>query len=143
MAENTNQNGGNGNNFLLGAIVGGVIGAAVSLLVAPKAGRELRQDLTGQCQNVGSKSKELYGSVSEKGKVLYGTVSEKGKEVAGRAKELANNVATDVKSWKQAKNEISISGDKEADTLEASAADSEESNEEPTSQDPEKSATIN
>jgi gas vesicle protein len=33
-------------NFVIGAIVGGLIGAGLALLFAPKSGAELRQDIT-------------------------------------------------------------------------------------------------
>jgi len=42
-----------GMGFYKGVLIGGVIGAVVSLLFAPKSGRELRSD-------IGRKSKELY-----------------------------------------------------------------------------------
>ncbi|MGJ7912860.1 YtxH domain-containing protein [Neobacillus sp. LXY-1] len=47
------------NHFLLGAIVGGVVGAATALLLAPKAGKELRNTLTGQAGNLLEKTEPL------------------------------------------------------------------------------------
>lgn len=44
--------------FVLGAIIGGAIGAITALLLAPKSGRELRQELA-------QKSNELYGLASD------------------------------------------------------------------------------
>ncbi|MCX7737046.1 MAG: YtxH domain-containing protein [Candidatus Kapabacteria bacterium] len=44
--------------FVIGAIIGGAIGAITALLLAPKSGRELRQDLA-------QKSNELYGLASD------------------------------------------------------------------------------
>lgn len=44
--------------FVIGAIIGGAIGAITALLLAPKSGKELRQELA-------DKSSELYGLASE------------------------------------------------------------------------------
>lgn len=39
-------------NFLIGAIVGGLIGAGLGLLFAPKSGIELRQDIVDYADQV-------------------------------------------------------------------------------------------
>jgi len=66
-----------GMGFYKGVLIGGVIGAVVSLLFAPKSGRELRTD-------IGRKSKELYDDA--KGFIAKGRekLSEIGHETDGR-----------------------------------------------------------
>ena len=66
-----------GMGFYKGVLIGGVIGAVVSLLFAPKSGRELRAD-------IGRKSKELYDGAE--GFIAKGRekLSEIGHEVDGR-----------------------------------------------------------
>ncbi len=44
--------------FVIGAIIGGAIGAITALLLAPKSGKELRQEIA-------EKSNELYGLASD------------------------------------------------------------------------------
>jgi gas vesicle protein len=39
-------------NFVIGAIVGGLVGAGLALLFAPKSGLELRQDITEYADQV-------------------------------------------------------------------------------------------
>jgi gas vesicle protein len=39
-------------NFLIGAIVGGLVGAGLALLFAPKSGVELRQDISDYADQV-------------------------------------------------------------------------------------------
>jgi gas vesicle protein len=39
-------------NFVIGAIVGGLVGAGLALLLAPKSGTELRQDITDYADQV-------------------------------------------------------------------------------------------
>ena len=49
-------------SFLFGAIVGGVIGAAAALFLAPKTGKEMREDFTTQASQLkekGLKSAQL------------------------------------------------------------------------------------
>ncbi|WP_433943738.1 YtxH domain-containing protein [Paenibacillus sp. SN-8-1] len=52
-------------NFWLGALVGSVIGSAAALLLAPKKGSELRKDIADGARQVGDKSREVAGKVSE------------------------------------------------------------------------------
>ena len=51
--------------FLKGLFVGGLIGAGLALLYAPKSGRETRKDIA-------RKSRELYDEGRDKAKKLYG-----------------------------------------------------------------------
>lgn len=39
-------------NFIIGAIVGGLVGAGLALLFAPKSGTELRQDINDYADQV-------------------------------------------------------------------------------------------
>lgn len=58
MNDINNQQGSYTKGFVIGAIIGGAIGAITALLLAPKSGRELRQELA-------EKSNELYGLASD------------------------------------------------------------------------------
>ncbi len=51
-----------------GTIIGSVVGATASLLLAPKGGKELRQDLSQQSKVVLDKGKDLKDRTSEKSK---------------------------------------------------------------------------
>ena len=42
------DNGINTKDFLIGALVGGIVGAVTALLLAPKSGKEMRSDLNFQ-----------------------------------------------------------------------------------------------
>ncbi|MBH5319959.1 YtxH domain-containing protein [Paenibacillus sp. GSMTC-2017] len=52
-----------GNGILIGAVVGGVVGAATALLLAPKSGERLRADLSNQIQAIGKRTIELKESI--------------------------------------------------------------------------------
>ena len=53
-------------DFVIGAFVGGIVGAAAALLLAPKAGSELRNDVAVQAVTLKEKSVELSGTAKEK-----------------------------------------------------------------------------
>lgn len=53
-------------DFVIGALVGGIVGAAAALLLAPKAGSELRNDVAVQAVSLKDKSVEFSGSAKEK-----------------------------------------------------------------------------
>jgi hypothetical protein len=46
--------------------LGGLIGAAVAMLTAPKAGKETRQQIKGLADDVKEKAGAIYGQVKEK-----------------------------------------------------------------------------
>jgi gas vesicle protein len=55
-------------SVLLPMLAGGVIGAGIALLLAPKSGMEVREDL----KRLAASTKDRVSSAVEKGKVLYG-----------------------------------------------------------------------
>jgi gas vesicle protein len=54
------------NHFLLGALIGGLAGAAAALLFAPKSGRELRNTLNVQAGSIMEKTTQMRETVSNK-----------------------------------------------------------------------------
>lgn len=84
-------------SFLLGAVVGGVIGAATALFLAPKTGKEMRDDLSTQAGQIKEKSIELSSIAKEKA-TEYGSVAkEKASEYGEIAKDKANEFAATAK----------------------------------------------
>jgi gas vesicle protein len=62
---------GKGKAFVAGAIIGGIVGAAVALLTAPRTGRELREELGINLEKAREKGKELIDVMkSQAGDVL-------------------------------------------------------------------------
>ena len=55
-------------SVLVPFLVGGVMGAGIALLLAPKSGRELRKDI----RDIASDTREKISTTVEKGKELYG-----------------------------------------------------------------------
>ncbi len=54
-------------SILVPFLVGGLVGAGVAFLLAPKAGKELRKDI----KEIASDTRETIGSAIDKGKELY------------------------------------------------------------------------
>ncbi len=72
---------------LLGAfLLGGLVGAAVALLTAPKSGKETREEISRWAQDTTEKTKERL-------EVLSREATEKVKKVAGEAQEKVRGVA--------------------------------------------------
>ncbi len=72
------QRDGMGKGLLLGFVVGGIAGAITALLLAPKPGKELREDikkksseLKDNAKRMVSRAKELTKSAVRKGEEIY------------------------------------------------------------------------
>lgn len=112
----------NGKDFLLGAFVGGVIGALAALLLAPKSGRELREDISEQYHQVSEKTKvlasdmsrksqQIVHDVSEKTQAIAQEVSAKGQELAHKAKEIGTKVAEEIREWNESRKQTASAKD--------------------------------
>lgn len=77
-------------DFVIGALVGGIVGAAVGLLLAPKTGKDLRSDVVYQASQI-----------RQKGLVLTSTAKEKTVQLSSQIKEQSSNLVEKVKSKKE------------------------------------------
>lgn len=73
-------------DFVIGALVGGIVGAAVGLLLAPKTGKDLRSDVAQQAVNI-----------RQKGLVLTSTAKEKTVQLSNQIKEQSSQLVDKVK----------------------------------------------
>lgn len=75
--------------FLIGTVVGAVVGAATALFLAPKTGKEMRQDLSTQAVQLKDKSIEI-STVAKDKAAEYSTVAkDKATEYSNVAKDKA------------------------------------------------------
>lgn len=79
-------------SFLLGALIGGVIGAATALFLAPKTGKEMRDDLSTQANQLKDKSIELSSIAKDKATEYSSVAKDKANEFASTAKEKTEEV---------------------------------------------------
>ena len=77
------ENEGGSGGFMMGLLTGTVLGAGLGMLLAPKAGTELRGAIGEQARNLGSKASEQYRRASESA----GTWAEKGREFVDRTRD--------------------------------------------------------
>ena len=57
----------NSKDFMIGALIGGIVGAAVALFLAPKSGRELRSDINEGARYLSDKTEKMRQTAVEKG----------------------------------------------------------------------------
>ena len=61
----------NNRDLLAGLFIGGLIGAALGILNAPKSGKEMRDEIAGKANELLDKTKEEYEKAIERSKAAY------------------------------------------------------------------------
>ncbi|MDQ0220324.1 YtxH domain-containing protein [Peribacillus cavernae] len=90
----------NSKDFIIGALVGGMVGAATALFMAPKSGKDLRNDLNVQAKNLSEKTEKIRQVAMEKGGSLAETAKEKTNVVTDMVTNKSADLMTKVKSMK-------------------------------------------
>lgn len=83
-----------GSGFVMGLLAGTVLGAGLGMLLAPKAGTELRGTIGEQARTFGSKASEQYRRASE----TANGWAERGRELVDKARDTAARTAEEVRS---------------------------------------------
>jgi gas vesicle protein len=83
-------------DLLKGLIVGGLIGAALGILYAPKSGKETREDIAHKTEELLNKAKEEYEKAVEKSKLAYESATKRLQELELSAKEKVGEVESKV-----------------------------------------------
>jgi len=78
---NENESAGSG-MFLLGAAAGALVGAAVALLLAPKAGTEVRQDINAGWSSLREAAARRYREMADRAGVQLENIEEKADQLA-------------------------------------------------------------
>src|SRR3954471_21191946 len=74
---------GGGGSFVMGLLTGTVLGAGLGILFAPKAGSELRSQLSEQAGNLANQAQDGVRKASESA----GEWADRGREMYGKAKD--------------------------------------------------------
>lgn len=86
----------NTKDFLIGALIGGVVGAAAALFLAPKSGRDIRHEISTQALTLKEKTGQLREVAVNKGTEIAEVAKEKttsfGQTVSKQSNELMNKV---------------------------------------------------
>jgi gas vesicle protein len=84
----------NSKDFLIGALVGGIIGAAAALFLAPKSGAELRGDVSTQAIQLKEKTVDLSSTAREKTSQLSSQLKEKSGPLVDKVKSIKSKTPT-------------------------------------------------
>ena len=87
--------GSGGAGFMLGLLTGTVLGAGLGMLLAPKAGAELRGAIGEQAKTWGNVANEQYRKASE----TAGTWAEQGRDLVNKAREVVTRGADEARSY--------------------------------------------
>lgn len=97
------------NKLLLGTLIGGAVGVVSTLLLAPKTGVKMREDLSTKYREINEKTKKIATNVGEKTQEIakvMGTQASDMIDKASNLKDSANEVKTTMQeAWRAAKEE--------------------------------------
>jgi len=79
-------------DLVKGLVIGGLIGAAIGILFAPKSGKETRQDIADKTDELLSRAKEEYEKALEKSKAAYDVAVTRLKSAEGTAREKVEEI---------------------------------------------------
>jgi gas vesicle protein len=97
--QNVNETSGS-KEFLMGAIIGGLVGAATALFLAPKSGKEMRTDINTQAENLKGKTSQLYDVAKTKSTELAEVAKLKSSSIGQAVSKQSNDIMSKVKSVK-------------------------------------------
>lgn len=81
-----------GSDFVKGMLLGGLVGAALGILFAPRSGKETREDLAEMADEFLARAKDEYDVALEKSRRTYETAVKRLKELEKSALEKAGDV---------------------------------------------------
>lgn len=74
-------------DFLKGLVIGGLVGAVIGILYAPKSGKETREEIGKKAEELLAKAKEEYEQTLEKSRKTYETAVSRLKKIEEAARE--------------------------------------------------------
>src|SRR3989442_11781816 len=82
--------GGGGTGFMMGLLTGTVLGAGLGMLLAPKAGAELRGQVAEQARNLTNRAADQYNTFSNLAADQYKKAGETASEWADKGREFVD-----------------------------------------------------
>lgn len=86
---------GSGAGFVMGLLAGTVLGAGLGMLLAPKAGADLRGQIGHQAREIGNRASEQYRRATQ----TATDWAERGREMVGQAREAGSRVAEEARGY--------------------------------------------
>jgi gas vesicle protein len=97
-------------DFVKGLFIGGLIGAVLGILYAPKSGKETREDIARKTEDLMAKAREEYDLALEKSKKAYEAALKRLKEAEISAKKKVEEVESKVEALTESGKETFIDG---------------------------------
>ena len=91
----------NSKDFMIGALIGGMLGGAVALLLAPKSGKELRNDINGGAKYISDKTEKFRQTAIDKGTELAEVAKVKTNTLSEKVSKQSATILENVKNVKQ------------------------------------------
>lgn len=88
----------NGKDFIIGSLVGGLVGAATALFLAPKSGKEIRDNLSEQASVMKNRTGKLTNDALEKSSGLASLAKEKTSSLSQVVTEQSSQIMDKVRS---------------------------------------------
>ena len=107
----------NTKDFLIGTLVGGIVGALTALFLAPKSGKELREDLNDQAYLLREKTESLRETAIEKSSEITSTVKDKTSALSKKVSEQSQGLVNKVKGIKADVEDEQSEGENAIDQL--------------------------
>lgn len=90
-----NEGAGGGGSFVMGLLTGTVLGAGLGMLFAPKAGSEMRNQISEQASNIANTASEGYRRASETANDL----ANRGRDMYDKAREAVSRGADEAQRY--------------------------------------------
>jgi len=103
---------GGGGGFMMGLLTGTVLGAGLGMLLAPKAGSELRGQIGEQARNIGNMANDQYRKASE----AASGWAERGRDMVNQARDAVNRGAEEARGYAGATTGSTSSYDRDRGT---------------------------
>lgn len=84
MTRWNDQDAASNGNFLLGALAGALVGAGIALLMAPKSGAQVREDLSTGYGSVRDAASRRYRDLADRANAKLGELEQKVEQYGGR-----------------------------------------------------------
>jgi gas vesicle protein len=101
----------NTKDFLIGALIGGMVGAATALFLTPKSGKELRSNINEQALVIREKTGHLKESAMAKGSQIAAVTKDKTNSLTHSVSQQSVDLVNKVKNLKPKEEETEQSAD--------------------------------
>ena len=86
-----------GGAFLAGLVIGGLVGAAIALLMAPQSGEETRAQIRGTSLELKDKANESMAQAREKAEAITADARRRGEEITVEARKRAEEIVAEAR----------------------------------------------